>query len=102
MKTRQVIHHSILFIVAFAAFGLSIISAIHISDSVMETHLSAIWVFVQILISVAGLVTLPIFIISLFIRIIGTAIQAPTKQTYEKHKNTSLDTIASSEALHYH
>lgn len=95
MKTRQLIRHSALFVVGFAAFGLSIMAAIHISDAPMDTYFGAIWMFVQILISLVGLITLPIFMLSLLVRIIGIAIQPSSKQPPVKRKRTSWDTIAS-------
>lgn len=90
MKTKQLIKHSALFIVAFAAFGLSIISAINLADYPIDTYFGAIWGMIQLFISLAGLIILPVFMFSLLIRIINIAIQPPMKR-----KNTSTRTIAS-------
>lgn len=90
MKTNQLIKQSTLFIIAFTAFGLSIIVALNLADYEINTHISAIGAFIQLFISIAGLLVLPVFMFSLFLRIISIALQAPVKR-----KNTSLDTIAS-------
>jgi hypothetical protein len=90
MKMKQLIRHSALFVVAFAAFGLSVISAINLTDYPIHNGLAAIWVFVQLAVTLAGLLTLPVFMLSLFLRIIGLV-----QQPAVKRKNAASDTIAS-------
>lgn len=91
MKARQLIRHSVLFIVAFAVFGLSVISAIHLADYTIDNTFTAIWDFVQLFFTLVGLCTMPVFMISLFVQIVSLAMQ----NSNIKRKNTSLDTIAS-------
>lgn len=90
MKTKQLIKHSVLFIVAFAAFGLSIIAAVNLADYKINSTISAIWVFIYLAVSLAGLITLPVFMISSLMRIVTIVMQPVMKR-----KNTSTKAIAS-------
>jgi hypothetical protein len=90
VKAKELIKHSALFIVAFASFGLSIIASINLADYPIDTYFSALWGFIQLVISLAGLFVLPVIMLSLLLRIINIAMQPPMKR-----KNTSANTIAS-------